>query len=129
MAYEKKEEHEKALELYTQAINEYGHSHRGYFERAGNLRLRKKWDLAIADYEAAAQLNMFHGGTHANFGIMAAQADQPALAIMALYTAAIANGNDPSYVLAMLGLIEEIGNGTYVQWCRQYFRRSKICLR
>lgn len=115
MAYEKKEEHEKALELYTQAINEYGHSHRGYFERAGNLRLRKKWDLAIADYEASAQLNMFHGGTHANFGIMAAQADQPALAIMALYTAAIANGNDPSYVLAMLGLIEEIGNGTYVK--------------
>ncbi|MFZ4785681.1 MAG: hypothetical protein ACOYLH_09395 [Flavobacteriales bacterium] len=112
-SYEKKEDHVKAQELYATAISEYGHSHRGYFERAANFRAQKMWDKAINDYEASAQLNIFHPGTHANFGIMAAQADQPALAIMALYTALIANNSDPNYVLSILSIIENIGNGTF----------------
>lgn len=112
-SYEKLEKYPEAEAAYTRAITEYGHCHRGNFERAGCYRTQKKWKEAIAEYEASAQLNLLHGNTHINFGLMAAECDQPALAIMAMYFGLIVNNEDPNFVLSVLTLIETVGNGTY----------------
>ena len=112
-AYEKLEKYTDAEASYTRVINEYGHSHRGNFERAGCYRNQKKWKEAIAEYEASAQLNNLHGNTHINFGLLAAECDQPALAIMAMYYGLIVNNNNPDFVLGILTVIEQVGNGTY----------------
>jgi uncharacterized protein len=98
-----------ALKKADEMIARYGYTHKGFFEKAG-VHLRAKENAeALALYQQSLRINYMHPTTHLRIGVLAAKADQPALAIMAIYFATIVGNNEPGKVISYLQFCEKVG--------------------
>lgn len=112
-AYEKMEKWEEAEATFNLMVEKFPNFHRSYFERATYYLTAKKYDLALRDANKALELNLFHARSHRLIGILAAETNQPALAVMALYMGVLTENVDVNNTLAVLTTIEQIGGDNY----------------
>jgi uncharacterized protein len=105
---------DEAMAAYEAYKLDYPQSYRPYFEMSVSHSVNKEFEKAIPMLLESARLNMFSVNTHKNFGIFAAEADQPALAIMACFFASILSSDNPDLSLAIISsLVEKIGANDY----------------
>lgn len=98
-----------ALKKADEMIARYGTTHKGYFEKASIHARAKEHKEALEQYIESLRINYMHPTTHLRIGVMAAKADQPALAIMAIYFATIVGNRSPEKVISYLQFCEKVG--------------------
>ncbi len=105
---------DEAMAVYEAYKLDYPQSYSPYFEMSVSHAVNKEFDKAIPLLLESARMNMFSVNTHKNFGIYAAEADQPALAIMACFFASILSSDKPELSLSIISnLVEKIGANDY----------------
>jgi uncharacterized protein len=105
---------DEAIAAYESYKLDYPESYKPYFEMSVCHAVNKEFEKAIPMLLESARLNMFSINTHKNFGIYAAEADQPALAIMACFFASILSSDNPNLSLGIISnLVEKIGANDY----------------
>ncbi len=114
LAYRNKEDYDRALADYTQAIRLDPTSARAYTNRASAYARKRSWDLALADFNEAIKLDPKSSSayigralSHQQIGLSQQQAANARA--VADYRKALANANSPEEQEIVRGRLQELG--------------------
>ena len=111
--YDYDEKPDSAYYFYDLGQRIFPYTHRFRFERGATFARQKKYKEALSEYAEAIKFNPFHSNSHLQMGILASEADQPTLAILAFTTYVILN-NHASNAVSVLSLAEQIAQNEYI---------------
>lgn len=111
-AYDMNKQHAEALDIYTKGLKHYPHQHNLLFNRGVCYESLNDYKKAIADYQAAIYGNVFHANSHLRLGIVAANNDLHAQALLSLMTF-LWIAPDDSRSPAVVQIINKLSEGTY----------------
>lgn len=112
-ALEELNQFDSAISTYNLGLKEFPYNNRFAYEKGLSYAKKNKWEEALIAYTESAKSNLFHGATHYRIGMMAADANQPALALLALQTNIFLNSNQNS-VINTIDKMEKIASHEYV---------------
>lgn len=109
-SYDELEQPEKAIEIYTEAIENFGKDHNAYFNRGITYYNMEKYEEAVKDFQMAIHYNYGHVKSHFLLGKIAVKHKQYAQAILSLSTALYA-APYTKFAPDIVNLLEDISKG------------------
>jgi antitoxin component YwqK of YwqJK toxin-antitoxin module len=104
---------DSAIKVYEFGIRKYPYQYRFNYEKGAAYSIQKQWDSTLKYYIEALKINPYHLVNHYKIGMMAANANKPTLAILALNTYCLISNNGGA-VLNVLSTMEKIANNEYI---------------
>lgn len=111
-ALEELDQFDSAIATYNQGLKEFPYYNRFLYEKGVTYVKKKRWSEALDALTQSAKSNVMHPATHLRIGLLAADAKQPALALMALQTYVILNTDAPN-ILYVVDKMEKIAGNEY----------------
>jgi antitoxin component YwqK of YwqJK toxin-antitoxin module len=111
-ALEEGDQFDSAILVYDKIIKDYPDYYLPYYEKALAYERKDMWEQALATYTEALKKNIYHPTSHLRIGLLAAGAQQPAIALMAMQMHCMLN-NTSSNIGNVLIFMEQVANNQY----------------
>lgn len=103
---------DSAIATYNLGIKEFPFFNRYQYERGLTQLKQKQFKASLASYTESLKNNIFHPATHYRIGLLAAEAKQPTIALLAMQTFLILNTNNSTSAYAV-NYMEKIAGNEY----------------